>query len=112
MLGRRGYRCTVAIAPVTSPTPARASRLSLAVRRHPGAALACCEATRPSCFGVFPLPAFMLPSQLGSRMVLWLFLRPRFEGNHPQPDGREYGLGSAPDAELGQNMTHMKFDGF
>src|SRR2546426_9675672 len=32
-------------------------------------------------------------------------------GNHAQADSSEYGLGSALDAELGQNMTHMEFDG-
>src|SRR5439155_18335030 len=32
-------------------------------------------------------------------------------GNHAQADSSEYGLGSALDAEFGQNMTNMEFDG-
>src|SRR5947207_12683491 len=98
--------------PVIRATPEMASRVSLAERRHAGAALACHKGRSSSCCCVLSLPAFMLLSRLGSCMIWCLLLRSRLGRNHSQADCREYGLGAALDAELGKNMTHMVFDGF
>ncbi len=51
---------------------------------------------RSPCFMVAPSAA-LPPSRLGR--------------NDPQPDHCKHGLGAALDPELGQNMTHMGFDG-
>src|SRR5437763_5072024 len=110
MLGRRGYKCAVAMKAVIRTIAVRARRLSLRKRRHPGAA--CREGMRSSCLGILFLAACMSLFWLCSLMIWYLLHCSRLGRNYPQPNRHEDGLSSALDTELGEKMAPMEFHGF